>query len=82
MQSVDISDVIARIKSKDGFIAMFQMNGFLVIDKEFLSWEYMLQVVSSQKQLVRLSDVGIFETPPRFFNQDKRNECQDHMGQP
>ena len=75
MQSANISDVITRIKSKDGFLAMFQMNGFLVIDKEFLTWEYMLQVVGGDKFLVRISDIGVFEIPPRQFNKNQGNEC-------
>lgn len=81
MQSAHISDVITRIKSKDGFLAMFQMNGFLVIDKEFLTWEYMLQVVGGDKLLIRISDIGIFEIPPRSFNEDQRNEREHNLGQ-
>ena len=73
MELTDISEIISKIKSKEGFIIMFNRNGFLVIDKEFISWEYVIQVVSGDKNLIRINDVGDFDVPPRFPHQDKRH---------
>lgn len=69
---IPLTQMVARFGNLENWKEAFESRGYLVIDLPYVTWYYVAQVLSGQKQLIRQEQLRSFVLPPRFAHQNPR----------
>ena len=65
--NLPLSQVVARFGNIDNFKEVMEKNGYILIKNEYITWFYVVQILSDDKVLLRSENLKDFVVPPRFI---------------
>ena len=65
-QTIQISQLVAKFGSIENFKDVMEQRGFIVINSNLITWYYIAQIMSGQKNLCKKCQLKDFVVPPRL----------------
>ena len=78
--TIQMTQMVTKFGNLENFKEIFEQNGFIVIQPEYLSLYYVAQIVSGQKKLLKQTDLTNFTLPLSFLNRIEGAEVKRVFG--